>query len=72
MKDSWADTIVNAKKEISYMEMRARIALRKVGKRFSPDDVAAEVQKIRKSQGSPVSSGDVIRAMSRGEEVTRI
>jgi hypothetical protein len=60
---------LDAKIAVYYMEMRARIALRKAGNGCNPDEVAAEVQKIKKDRGLEVSKEDVLRALSRGEEV---
>jgi hypothetical protein len=71
VKKRWGKIILTAKGQVKHMEMRARIALRKAGKRCNLDDVAAEVQKIKINQGLAVSCDDIIRAMSLGEEVTR-
>ncbi|KAJ7639977.1 hypothetical protein DFH06DRAFT_1430546, partial [Mycena polygramma] len=73
VKKEWGNLLIKAKKCTVYVEMRARIALRKAGIDFDEDRVAEEVKSIRKKTRTlPVTDEDVIDALSRGDEAIDI
>lgn len=71
MKDAWAEKLLDTKKWPVYTAMRARIYLRKVGEELTDENIAAEVERItsKNSEGGPLTDGDIIRALERGDEV---
>ncbi|KAJ6627718.1 hypothetical protein B0H10DRAFT_358414 [Mycena sp. CBHHK59/15] len=72
VKETWGKLIVKTKRWDVYVSIRARIALRKSGIAETNENVAREMNKIRKRTGIPVTPQDVIQAFSRGEHTIDI
>ncbi|KAJ7636652.1 hypothetical protein FB45DRAFT_1024750 [Roridomyces roridus] len=66
--EKWAEHIYKTKMWDVYVEMRARIALRKAGRDIPKSAVDQEMKKIRKGGGLPVTMKDIIKALERGDE----
>jgi hypothetical protein len=65
-QEAWAKKLFKAKKWKEYTEMRARIYLRKQKKNITPEAVQAALRKM-----GTLTTGDILEALKRGEEVSR-
>lgn len=68
-RERWGSSVAEKKSDPKYLEMRARIGLRKDGKAITNAAVAEEVQNIKITRGRNVCADDVIQALRTGEEV---
>lgn len=80
-KREWGKHVLENRQYPCYVEMRARIALRKCGradeldlKHGEPEQFGAlkeEAEKIKRGRGTDVTLEDIIDAFERGDEVSR-
>ncbi|KAF6746742.1 hypothetical protein DFP72DRAFT_1076077 [Ephemerocybe angulata] len=76
VKETWGKKIADSKQHAAYVEMRARITLRKEGKavtKANVDEEKGNIKKLAKAKAkSKVTAQDVVDAFSAGEEVIPI
>jgi hypothetical protein len=72
VKRTWGKKIAHHKKHLPYVEMRARMALRKEGKPVNDANLTNEVKSIKKTpkEKSKLTVKDVIDAFESGQEVS--
>jgi hypothetical protein len=72
VKRAWGKKIAHHKKHLPYVEMRARMALRKEGKAVTKANLKDEIGSIKKmpKDKSKLTAQDVIDAFESGQEVS--
>ncbi|KAJ7639980.1 hypothetical protein DFH06DRAFT_1216262 [Mycena polygramma] len=67
-QSNWAEKLLRTVKFDEYVQMRARIGLRKWGRAITGENVAREMERVKTKKGLVLTKAQVIEALKRGDE----